>query len=658
MDVLAGYGSDSDSDKDTVEDDRTPKDATPQKAQSTLATTRGKATAATGLGSTTHTVTITRKAASNYAGSVHGTDSTILPPGWQQCLDPGSSDVYFWNTLTGETSWERPGGAPSVTASGGSSLLATAREEAERGAADVAAAEEPGRQLNNNMSAENTETQHSAVEDSAAEAEEQPSIPVDSTVSTDATAGIDDDFAAAAAAAEEAVKAENAAPLAQTASEQDVLHLAEVIGTKVAGVLKRLMVAKLNLNKGSVAQAVDAETGRISVFPPEPAPEGDITEAERARFRLLLQVKGMKGTGLGQLWKQRPVLEALERLQLLISASLLAWCKGELPNDTACAVLESYGSNLARMEEAGLPDGWRCIFRGADHESLGDGRMSDGIEGTVRETEADGHASSIVGFWYCHGRSGRATQTRPQLQESDSADAIEVRAENGTGEENEFRSDQRHHNNDDGTPCSQSQALPEQPPPPPADIEEQTWPGPLGDDTAGQSGALHTLERQDGDAVRGNPKDKATKTKGKSKRKSKGKNSAAGSRGTGVAHGKLGQMVEKWTAAKAEMLGSSDEEDDEGHEAAQASAARKRARELEEWRLATLKDPEARNNANFQPLQFDWRARLKRTRQEEAESNGTDQPISSALRSTADEKAIAVEEIGYNTSGATAAGSD
>ena len=53
-----------------------------------------------------------------------------------------------------------------------------------------------------------------------------------------------------------------------------------------------------------------------------------------------------------------------------------------------------------------------------------------------------------------------------------------------------------------------------------------------------------------------------------------------------------------------------------GSEEAKDKAARKREQKLEEWRVSALRDPDAQNNANFQPLQFDWRARLKRTRAE------------------------------------------
>ena len=648
MDVLAGYGSDSDSDNDT--DTGRVCDGPPIDAASTDpgALASSKPSQATGLGSTTRTVTVTRKAASTYAGasaSVHGTaDSTELPPGWQQCLDPGSSDVYFWNTVTGETSWERPGGA-AVSAATSSSLLAAARKEAGCAAADVAAAEEQIEDSMVDSPAEDTETQQTSAEDSDVGADGQPSISADFTVATagveDDFAGVEDDFAAAAAAAEEAVKADALVRSAQ--AEQDVLYLAEVIGTKVVDVLKRLMAAKLNVSKSSVARAADiepAEPGCISVFPPEPAPDAGSTERERTRFRLLLQVKGMKGTGLAQLWKQRPALEALERLQLLFSASMLAWCKGDLPSDVACVLLESYGCKLARIEEGGLPAGWRCIFHGVAPESPTRDSIAEDIDGGAGEAETSGDSNSMAGFWYCHGRSGRATQTRPQLLESDAADAEAAGVADGDVGEKDKRtsSSQQHQNGVDSVPSGHSQVIP-QPPPPPS-IEEQTWPGAFSDE---DKAVPRPLSGQDSKAMACDPNGNASttnpgKTQEKHKRKSKVKTGAAGGRGATVAHGKLGKMVEKWTAAKAELVGSSDEEDHDGSEAAQASAARKRARELEEWRLATLKDPGARNNANFQPLQFDWRARVKRTRREDAESIAVDRPGANSDEAAADEE--------------------
>jgi len=34
-----------------------------------------------------------------------------LPPGWQSAVDPASNKTYYANALTGETSWEHPGGS-------------------------------------------------------------------------------------------------------------------------------------------------------------------------------------------------------------------------------------------------------------------------------------------------------------------------------------------------------------------------------------------------------------------------------------------------------------------------------------------------------------------------------------------------------------------
>lgn len=679
MDVVAGYGSDSCSDEDT--DAQMRADAAGKTAETCLpgadkpaasrnvdAVATHEPSTTTGLGSTTRTVTVTRKAvASTFAGittSVHGTaDSTELPPGWQQCLDPGSSDVYFWNTLTGETSWERPGGAPGPTSGGGSSLLAAAREgrtdvpnEAQRGAGDVAIKGEQSGKPSSDLRGDDTETQKLAVEDNSVGGSEQCSISsIDDA--TNATDGIEDDFAAAAAAAA-AVAAEEdvvTATLARSAqTDKHVLQLAEVIGATIASVLKRLMAANLDLSQGSAVQPTKAkptQSDSISVFPPEPAPEGEITEEERTRFRLLLQVKGMRGTGLAQLWKQRPALEALERLQLIFSASLLAWCRGELPSDAACAVLESYGCNLARIEEGGLPEGWRCIFHGAVDESSGS--SADGIDSSTEEVMTSGHQSSMVGFWYCHGQSGRATQKRPQRMESNPAGSIVAGfAEGDIGERFDHPSlSHQHQKVDDSVPSKQSQIHLQPPPPPSAEIEEQTWPESPGNGVEMDTNAPQP--RADSNAVACKPESKTCssksfKSKDKSKRKSKGKSGVAGGRGVGIAHGRLGQMVEKWAAAKAELVSSSDEDGNDGHEAAQASAARKRARDLEEWRLATLKNPDARNNANFQPLQFDWRARLKRTRQEDA-SAATEERCTIAAKN--EDEAAAVETVGDDNDG-------
>ena len=333
-----------------------------------------------------------------------------------------------------------------------------------------------------------SESQQSAADDTAGiVGDEEEKL---SSIAATATDGLDEDFAAAAAAAEEATKSAQSAQSAQSAklAEASVLHLAEIIGIKVAEVLKTLVAAKLSANGSSSATrssgSVAAEPDRISVFPPEAAPEpgagpkaddefagcqgAEQSSSVSARsFQLLLQVKGMKGTGLAQLWKQRPALEALERLQLLFSASLLAWCKGELPSPATCTLLESYGCNLARIEEGGLPAGWRCIFRAAP---AGDGRGS--------ETETD----EVVGFWYCHGRSGRATRSRPRAE---SAAESEQQAADAHVAVTELES--VHQDGEDST-SSGHPSLQPAPPPPPLSIDEQTW-QPDDDEARGGIGA-------------------------------------------------------------------------------------------------------------------------------------------------------------------------
>ncbi|KAK7387190.1 hypothetical protein VNO78_27767 [Psophocarpus tetragonolobus] len=85
---------------------------------------------------------------------------------------------------------------------------------------------------------------------------------------------------------------------------------------------------------------------------------------------------------------------------------------------------------------------------------------------------------------------------------------------------------------------------------------------------------------------------------------------------------KVSSLVDKWKAAKEEML-EEEEEPDSVYEILE----RKRQREIEEWHAKQIASGEAKDNANFQPLGGDWREKVKRKRAQAAarESVGTPQ---------------------------------
>ncbi|XP_020232833.1 formin-binding protein 4 isoform X3 [Cajanus cajan] len=72
---------------------------------------------------------------------------------------------------------------------------------------------------------------------------------------------------------------------------------------------------------------------------------------------------------------------------------------------------------------------------------------------------------------------------------------------------------------------------------------------------------------------------------------------------------KVSSLVDKWKAAKEEML-EEEEEPDSVYEALE----RKRQREIEDWHAKQIASGEAKDNANFQPLGGDWREKVKRKR--------------------------------------------
>eukprot|EP01018_Ginkgo_biloba_P025196 Gb_00628 [translate_table: standard] len=87
---------------------------------------------------------------------------------------------------------------------------------------------------------------------------------------------------------------------------------------------------------------------------------------------------------------------------------------------------------------------------------------------------------------------------------------------------------------------------------------------------------------------------------------------------------KVSSLVDKWKAAKEELHGSDEDE----NEAAYESLEKKRQREIEEWRMQQIASGEAQDNANFQPLGGDWRERVKRRK---AEATVEDKPQASPV---------------------------
>ncbi|KAK7301888.1 hypothetical protein RJT34_12765 [Clitoria ternatea] len=76
---------------------------------------------------------------------------------------------------------------------------------------------------------------------------------------------------------------------------------------------------------------------------------------------------------------------------------------------------------------------------------------------------------------------------------------------------------------------------------------------------------------------------------------------------------KVSSLVDKWKAAKEELL-EEEEEPDSVYEVLE----RKRQREIEEWHAKQIASGEAKDNANFQPLGGDWREKVKRRRAQAA----------------------------------------
>ncbi|KAK1440190.1 hypothetical protein QVD17_06015 [Tagetes erecta] len=73
---------------------------------------------------------------------------------------------------------------------------------------------------------------------------------------------------------------------------------------------------------------------------------------------------------------------------------------------------------------------------------------------------------------------------------------------------------------------------------------------------------------------------------------------------------KVSGLVDKWKAVKEELH----EDDEDEPENALEVLEKKRQREIEQWHAQQIASGEAKDNANFQPLGGDWRERVRRKR--------------------------------------------
>ncbi|KAL4185805.1 hypothetical protein AMTRI_Chr10g232550 [Amborella trichopoda] len=90
------------------------------------------------------------------------------------------------------------------------------------------------------------------------------------------------------------------------------------------------------------------------------------------------------------------------------------------------------------------------------------------------------------------------------------------------------------------------------------------------------------------------------------------------------ANKKVSTLVDKWKAAKEELQEEGEEDELEN---AYELFEKKRQKEIEKWRMKQIASGEAKDNANFQPLGGDWRARVKRKRMAAASDAGQTQAM-------------------------------
>ncbi|CBI39790.3 unnamed protein product, partial [Vitis vinifera] len=92
---------------------------------------------------------------------------------------------------------------------------------------------------------------------------------------------------------------------------------------------------------------------------------------------------------------------------------------------------------------------------------------------------------------------------------------------------------------------------------------------------------------------------------------------------------KVSSLVDKWKAAKEELHEDEESEPENGFEILE----KKRQRAIEEWRAQQIASGEAKDNANFQPLGGDWRERVRRKRARKSSEAKKSSPEPTAYKS-------------------------
>lgn len=464
-------------------------------------------------------------------------------------------DTYFWNTITGETTWVRPS---------------------------------PGRE-STPCSADGQQ------QDSGVGSAVVPSSSSSSSTEEEATTQ----------RGEAVVTRSGGADSGSRSDDRDVYQLIELIGAHVLQLSRRF-----EEHEGVTGAQLRSEG--MGLIPMVQPPEGEAAE----RFRRVCEIAG---SGVAAFQQPRSAQAVLEGNHLVFAAVVAEWCAGTRLGASAVVGLSIIGERLAKLDTAMRPahlQEWACVFRPPvfvyrhNPSATEMDRCPSAQEASRLAAEA--RASIAVAAKSTINPSGRRPAAPQQAVAGAGAGAGPVTA--AATEKIPAAGVAPWASTAPAVPATAAAGRTEAAPPPlPTEEQPPAPPAPPSGSASTRRGATRSSSKHPAKRAR---RSRATAGTGATSTSTPAQRKVAPMMEKWAS---ARAEIWSEDSEDSDEHGREGDDGGVGGRRGmynEAAATAKRARELEDWRVQEIASGSTRS-VNFQPLRFDWRERVKRRRQDD-----------------------------------------